>query len=309
MMGGMILRLLLKLRPHACGPFRRVVTWLWNARRRPVQVRVHGNDMTLNGGNNYPLIVQDHRWFNAPLVELCQQAFLSKGAPITVVDTGAAAGDSVLLIKHRCPGAVGRFVCVEGDLEFHEMLRRNMRRFDDVVVVRAVLAAEEKTIPALVRHHRGTAAAMGTGQVKAVRLDSLQQVAEALPDVLKIDVDGFDGEVLAGATSILVAHRPAVIFEWHPKLVLECGNDPLKAFASLAAAGYTRFLWFTNPGTFSHFTAVPAEALLRQHAGYLLAVNARNDEHFDIIALHESSRLDEMSLACMEHARARADCR
>lgn len=308
-MGLMILRLLLKLRPHAGGPFRRVVTWLWNKRKKPVLVRVHGHDVILNGGNNYPLIVQDHRWFNAPLVELCQQAFLTKGAPITMVDTGAATGDSVLLIKHRCPGAVGRFVCVEGDEEFHEILLRNMGRFDDVVVVKALLAAEEKRIPALVKPHRGTAAAIGPGRVKAVRLDSLQQIAETPPEVLKIDVDGFDGEVLAGATSILMAHRPAVIFEWHPQLVAAAGNDPLQAFASLAAAGYTRFLWFTNLGTFSHFTAIPPEALLRQHAGYLQAVNARSDEHFDIIALHESSRLDELALACMKHARERADCR
>lgn len=305
----MIPRLLLKLRPHAFGPFRRVLTRLWATRLQPVQVRVHGYDVTLNGGNTYPLIVQDHRWFNAPLVELCHQSFLVRGAPITLVDVGAATGDSVLLIKRRCPGAVDRFVCVEGDAEFHEILTQNMSQFGDVVILKALLASAEKNIPSLVKHHRGTAAAIGTEQAKAVRLDSLRQVTSPPPEVLKIDVDGCDGEVLAGATSILEEHHPAVIFEWHPKLTVKAGNDPAQAFIALEASGYTRFLWFTNPGTFSHFTAAPPDALLRKHAEYLLAVNSRSDEHFDVIALHESSKLDDMALACMEHARKRADCR
>jgi hypothetical protein len=184
-----------------------------------------------------------------------------------------------------------------------------MSQFSDVVVVKALLARQRKTISSLVKHHQGTATAVGADQVEAVDLDSLAQVADAAPEVLKIDVDGFDGEVLAGATSVLEKYRPATIFEWHPKLVVQSGNDPLQAFTSLAAAGYTRFLWFTNPGAFSHFSSVPSEALIRKHAAYLLAVGRRGDDHFDVIALHETSPLDDIALACMEHARACADCR
>jgi hypothetical protein len=184
-----------------------------------------------------------------------------------------------------------------------------MSQFSDVAVVKALLAREETHIPSLVKHHAGTAIAAGTEQVKAVRLDSLAAVSDAAPEVLKIDVDGFDGEVLAGATSILERFRPATIFEWHPRLVVQAGKDPLQAFASLAAAGYTRFLWFTNPGFFSHFTNVPSDALLREHAAYLLAVGRHGDDHFDVVALHETSALDDIALACMDHARAHADCR
>ena len=145
--------------------------------------------------------------------------------------------------------------------------------------------------------------------MEAVRLDSLDVVQQAVIDVMKVDVDGFDGEVLEGAAGILKASQPAVIFEWHPKLAVQTGNDPLRAFAALTGMGFNRFLWFNNPGMFSHFSGPCAFDVLRKQADYLIKVNERADEHFDVIALPESSQINEVALAGMEHARACADCR
>ena len=305
----LLARFILACRPHCRGPFRRYLTKLWADNGGPVQVNVHGFDTVLNNGNNYPILVQDYQWFNAPLVELCHQAAKVKGEPCVMVDVGAATGDSVLLIKARCPGAIKQFVCVEGDAEFHELLSGNMKRFDDVTIVKALLAREETSIPSLVKHHQGTAAAIGSEMIQAVRLDSLAAVKAAPIDVLKVDVDGFDGEVLAGASELLATMRPAVIFEWHPKLAAQTGNDPMRAFNVLREAGYKRFLWFDNPGTFSHFSGACDMETLGKQKDFLLRVNARADEHYDVIALPDSSLINDLDLACMEYARSRADRR
>ena len=133
----------------------------------------------------------------------------------------------------------------------------------------------------------------------AVRLDSIESIRKTRVDILKIDVDGFDGEVLCGATETLRCYRPAVIFEWHPALILKAGNDPFRAFVSLADCGYERYVWFNNDGTFSHFSGVCSPEVLKKHVDYLLGVNSQKGAHFDIVALHAGSTISEIGLAAL----------
>lgn len=271
---------------------------------KPVKANLHGFDVNLNPGNTYPFIVQDFPQFNAPLVELAHQAFLCKGEKICLLDIGAATGDTVLLLKQRCPEHIAKFICVDGDQEFLGLLRANMAQFDDVEIVEAILARQQMQIPTLVKHHKGTAAAIGAGFTTANSLDSISKVQRSCVDVVKIDVDGFDGEVLSGATNLLMAHQPVVIFEWHPKLLKDVRNDPLAAFEALASCGYERYLWFNNIGTFSHFSGNQKPETLAKQANYLVNVNSRADAHFDVIAIPGSSKIDELELAAMNYARA-----
>ncbi|MFZ4410190.1 MAG: FkbM family methyltransferase, partial [Paracraurococcus sp.] len=50
----------------------------------------------------------------------------------------------------------------------------------------------------------------GPGEVAVVRLDDMLAAA---PDVIKIDVEGMEAEVLAGARGVLARHRPALYVE------------------------------------------------------------------------------------------------
>lgn len=285
---------------------RRVFSWLcaqWNACEGAVEVRLHGFPMLINGGNPYPLLLCHCRWFNAPLVELCHLLAISLGRPICFVDVGSAVGDTVALIKERCPRSVEKFVCVEGDAEFFSLLAHNMNQFIDVTVVNTMLAREPGAVGSLVKHHRGTASATGTDRVHAVRLDSIEALSSCRVDLLKIDVDGFDGEVLAGASGLLkCSEPPTVIFEWHPKLCKDTGNDPLTAFETLAQCGYKTFAWFDNLGIFSHFSGIFSPDILEDHARYLLSVNGRRDEHFDVIALPPDSSISLTELASLNYA-------
>jgi len=270
----------------------------------PIRARVHGFDVLLNEGDTYRAIVAAFPYFNAPLIQLVDQLHRLKGRPLVFVDVGAAIGDTVLLLKQRCPRAVERFICLEGNNEFFDLLNTNMAQFDNVTAIRCLLAREAGQIPDLVLHHPGSAAASGEKRTAATRLDLLEPLLSANVDILKVDVDGSDGEVLQGAAGLLERCAPAVIFEWHPKLIERTGGDMQSAFLGLQASGYNRFLWFNNIGTFSHFEEGYSPGALTRMAGYLLEVNSRADEHFDIIALHPSHELDEVSLAAMDFARA-----
>ena len=270
----------------------------------PTPRRVHGFDIFLNEGDAYLEIVARFPWFNAPLVELVEQMYRWRGRPLIVIDVGAAAGDTVLLLKQRCPNAVSQFLCIEGNEEFAALLKGNMAQFDDVKVVQQVLARERRDIPNLVQHHPGSAAASGAGTVAAGTFDNIPAIATLNVDVLKVDVDGFDGEVLEGASKSLARCHPTVIFEWHPKLIRQTGLQLLTAFVTLSAAGYDRYLWFNNDGTFNHFEQGYSGDSVERMATYLLEVSPRADEHFDIIALHPSHQVNDVTLAVMNFARA-----
>ena len=271
----------------------------------PVPAKLYGYAALLNPGNQYPFIIQDYPLFNAPLAELTYQAFNAKGSPLRFVDVGAATGETVFLVKQKCPGQVEAFVCIDGDTEFFSLLSHNMAQFHDVRLVQAVLSRKATQIRSLVKHHSGTAAAVGEGSIKAIPLDDVEEVRRGKVDILKIDVDGFDGAVLAGGKEVLATDRPAVIFEWHPALLRATENEPTEAFSTLAECGYRRYLWFTNSGSFSHFTDTVTHNVLRKTEEYLLRVNNRSDEHFDVVALPDESKIDEVALAATAYARAR----
>lgn len=270
----------------------------------PVPSRVHGFEVLLNPGNNYPFIVRGMPLFNAPLVELVHQAALSRGNLATVVDVGAATGDTVLLLKQRCDQDLGPILSVEGDQEFFGLLQKNVGSMPGVTLAHVMLARESGAVRSLIKHHAGTAAALGDELHQAVRLDSLDYFQAHAVDVLKIDVDGYDGEVLAGASDLLGRDHPAVIFEWHPDLIRQTGQQYHTAFEVLQRAGYSRMLWFNNPGTFSHFSTDFSTAALEKWVTYLLKMSSHTGEHFDVVALHADDPMDEIALAAMDFARA-----
>jgi len=269
----------------------------------PYKKRLHWFDVLLNRGNTYPHITKVLPYFNAPLVELVNQAHAVLGRKISFIDVGAATGDTVLLLEQRCAGKVGSYICVEGDDEFEPLLRANMRQFDGVRIFKTLLASEQKAIPTLEKHHRGSASATGVGLRPAEPLDTfLAEISDGV-DVLKIDVDGYDGEILAGGKKLLNEFQPWVIFEWHPALIKRAGTNCSTPFAVLRECGYRRFLWFENSGCFSHFAGVPSAKMLEEWSRYLLKVNNRCDEHFDVVALPDSAPNVEVELASMEYAR------
>jgi hypothetical protein len=157
----------------------------------------------------------------------------------------------------------------------------------------------------LVRTHPGTASAQGTHPTEATTLDLLADQAGLVPDVIKVDTDGFDGKVLAGATGLLSRDRPAVIFEWHPLLCHATNNNWWLAFEVLAASGYDEFVWFTKYGAFSHIDHGYSRSKLQTLADMCLQGRGPDpDWHYDVVALPRGSTVDPAALAALRHARS-----
>ncbi len=253
--------------------------------RRPVRVRLHGRRLWLNPGNPYAFTVAEHATFNGGLGATVLELHAALGRPLRIVDVGAAIGDTVVMLHFRCPGAIAAYLSVDGDRAFTPYFNLNTAGIPGVSHVETMLADGVAQIPDLVRLHPGTAMAAGAGQVEATSLDRVLADHPERWDLLKTDVDGFDGEVLAGARRWLTASAPPVYFEWHPRLIRAARKDPLHPFDVLHSAGYRNFLWFGNSGPFSHYSGPPDREALGRTADALAADLSAQDPHFDVLAL------------------------
>jgi len=266
---------------------------------------IHGRPALLNYGHTYPIYARRNRSLNGPLIELVAQCYALGGAPISLVDVGANIGDTILLLSANCPHMIRAAYCVEGESEFFAYLRHNLSSFAYVRLFRAMLSSSEEPSKTLRRTNAGTASAQGEQLVHAQTLDSLLlDPGIDHVDVLKSDVDGFDGRVLAGSRGILERDRPAVLFEWHPALCRNTANDWTQHFSVLGECGYDRFVWFTKYGTWSHFTTDDQHSL-DLLADLCLRSQVYGDWHYDVIALHKHSPLEPMALAELRFAKAR----
>ena len=146
----------------------------------------------------------------------------------TVYDVGAHTGVYALSLAavHAC-----EVIAFEPNPEACTRLRANVgaNAFEDRIDVRECgLAAQSETLP----FHRASYPELGsfsrynatrwdsevkeTLEVTVQRMDELVREDTAPPDRLKIDVEGFEREVLSGASETIETHRPTIYLDVHP---------------------------------------------------------------------------------------------
>jgi FkbM family methyltransferase len=271
-----------------------------------VALTIHGESVTQPIAYSYPFTARLIHGFNNPLVECVHQAFRLRGAPIVLLDIGAAIGDTVLLVRSNCSGFVSQYYCIDGDEEFFAYLSENMKPYDDVCCIKALLSDSQEEVKDLVRIHGGTASAQGTSKSAATSLDAIVKThGIAKVDVLKIDVDGFDGKVLSGATELIQRSKPVVIFEWHPKLYRAADNDFFRPFEFLQQHGYRSFVWYTKSGGFSHLTDLVSEKQLATLNDICLNNTFDDDLHYDVVSWNSDDNFSAFDFANLNFSRKR----
>lgn len=168
-----------------------------------------------------------------------------------------------------------------------------------------MLSSKDGEVSSLVRHHSGSSTAQGTDSVACTTLDTLLDDRKERVHVLKIDVDGLDGQILLGAKKLIEADSPAIVFEWHPLLCHQAGYSWLEHFEVLSDLGYSRFIWFDKFGRFSHFMSGFDKIDTEHLAEVCLNGQHETDWHYDVIALPTSSCVTEVALAELAYAKRR----
>ena len=251
--------------------------------RRPVRGFVHQRPVLMRPGNPYPVNVRRYSDYNRPLVDLVRATSTRLGRAVTVIDVGAAIGDTALLLLERAGDDIRAIVCMDADEETLAMLRANVAHDRRVSVRAAMLGGSgDEAAPALVTTHPGTASPQGHVTVPCRSLD--QVIGDlAGVDVLKIDLDGYDGRVLTGARQILARHRPAVLFEWDPYLCDRTRNPVRLSFDVLRTAGYRDLVFYDKTGVFRARGDLEDSALIDELESWCRALPIALDPHFDVV--------------------------
>lgn len=285
------------------GLFDRI--WKWLAFPQfDVRTKLFGSSVIIPSGYTYPITARVYRSFNNPYLELVYCCYKKKHGKLNIIDAGASIGDTFLFIYKNIPEAVDKIFCAEGHTSFLKYLELNTKRYPTSVILPVILSDKKEVIKELVHIHESTASAQGTSFVNAKPLDTaISSITNEIIDILKIDADGFDGRILAGAKNILSLSRPHVIFEYHPGLISDTGNDLLQPFAVLEECGYKELLWFDKFGVYSHQSNTEDKSALKEYADACLRQNRENDHHYDIIALPIKSSLNVTNLVECQFAK------
>ncbi len=200
---------------------------------RLVSFRVGERRLTLRGAHDsYLDPIEGADLAADPLARLAQTL---PPAP-AILDVGANIGLTALILAAIRPAA--RIAAFEPIAQNASLLERNLREnnlADRCTVVRAAVGEAPGTTTMIADGPWSLVAAAGPA-VPVITLDSwcAANLPETRIDLIKIDVEGYEPNVLAGAAALIRRWRPPVFLEFNSWTLLLQGRNPL-AFAA--------FLW------------------------------------------------------------------
>lgn len=201
--------------------------------------------------------------------------------PVVFFDVGALYGYFALVLKSLSPRST--VLAFEVNPESHEALRRNVeanQHLGHPPVACCLLGLSDRTLlqhSAMIRGIALDEDAAGGTVVDLMRLDDFSRMTGLAPDVLKIDVEGYQAKILPGAMETIDKSEPIILLEFDEPEVMErfgCTNEDV--VAPLFERGYS-MLWTAqhrDRGT-GKFQVLRRSDLTQEHEVNSLAVFVR----------------------------------
>lgn len=156
-----------------------------------------------------------------------------------VVDCGANHGFSSILFA-RWTGPAGTVHAIEPSPHNVEILRENLRLNDaENVTLHAVAAGAHNGRATVTDHPNASVTHEPSAKVISVEMRRLDdEINDSTVDFIKIDVEGFELEVLRGA-AMLLSHRPRLALELHICMYEDAASMLDQIFTLLRPYSYT----------------------------------------------------------------------
>lgn len=249
-----------------------------------VYTKIHGFDAVVPIGHWYLLAIQNYPKFNRPLLYLFEYEKSLKSDGLVVVDVGSAVGDTVLFLESKYPG-INNYLCIDGDEEYNQIIEKNLALLQGrYVLINSLVSDKKEKIGKIEKENPTTGTSSSSVLADADSIDNLLNSFSKI-DLVKIDIDGFDGVALSGSREIIKRHSPSIIFEWNVPLFEKTKNDKYKPFLILSELGYEHLFWFDNFGNFLFYQKEPKIEEIEAMANFSLSMEKKNGYHYDIVAL------------------------
>ena len=174
---------------------------------------------------------------------------------MTLLDVGAHFG--IFTIAALRFGPAYRVVAVEPSAVASRILSCNVALAggrQQVEVVRAAVGASSANLRMLTTGPQSTHYMVFTNEprpdtveVPQTTIDSLAERMNRPFTHIKIDVEGFEEDVIRGGAAVLKEAAPVVYLELHGSMMRECGRNPAAPLRLLADLGYDQFLAGERP--------------------------------------------------------------
>jgi FkbM family methyltransferase len=249
---------------------------LWLRRRfRRLNAGAAGDEIVLRPGLRLgidPQAREPFEWFcfRSPEMVAELDGFLAQVAGRRrLLDVGACHGLFALAFTQGHPEAAA--LAVEPSPLAWEVLESNLRRNAGarVTPVRAAAGAAPGVLRMRFAWHHLEAAppdspgGPGTVSIPVRTLDGLRDEQAFRPDVMKVDVEGYEVFALRGAQRILAEDRPLLFLEAHPQRIRELGGSMRELWDLLVELGYKAFDLRGRPVGAAAFASLDAVSRFR----------------------------------------------
>jgi FkbM family methyltransferase len=264
--------------------------WLWRdapiktIRDKKFDIEMHLDLSKWSDRANYFL----GRWYDLE-IQLFAADIIRPGD--VAVDVGANRGEFTL-IASRLVGDDGKVVCFEPNPQCLESLDREVasNNISNVVIHRLALGStdEELTLSVpILQSYYGTFSKSAFANDETYDIKTQVKRGDALlanewPVLIKIDVEGFECNVLAGLAETISRCHPAIITEVVPRNLGACGFSVAQLAAMMEGYGYKGYRL----------------GLMRKMGGYTWSVVPFdvNDRDYDAVWVHSTSQTDSVTL-------------
>lgn len=216
-----------------------------------VRYEVGGTDLELPFAHDLPYYRATYPSYGDNLGIVAKYLAHKYGSNLRIIDVGANIGDTAAIIRAQCGAPI---LCVEGDTLYLRYLRANAASIGGVRIEPAFLAASDGFVHGHSVSGQGTASLEPSASLTSVR--SVESVLEDHPkfsqaQLIKLDTDGYDLTILAGAHSWLLEVQPVIFLEFDPFLARRAvGHFDTAILTTMQRLGYSRLAIWSNEGDF-----------------------------------------------------------
>lgn len=211
---------------------------LSNSNDNPVLRTVRGVTLLMDRNHALPSYAAAFPLYDTALPTFASYLARRRSRPIMVIDVGANIGDTTCSIAAATGRDNVRFICVEADNLYLPLLRHNTAELNAEVI--HAIAGRSSGLAKLRPSPSGAGTSAIVSDVTAARrMVSIDELSCDHVDILKIDTDGFELEVLKGASATLQT-TDAVFIEFSPTHLRKYGNcEPHELLDCMHNHGFT----------------------------------------------------------------------
>jgi FkbM family methyltransferase len=253
---------------------------------------IHGYEIELPLSHKLPEILKQWPCYSSNLSRIANCVH-TKYSDLTFIDIGANVGDSVAILRELSEFPI---LCIDGDVNFLEILKKNVKKFIDIEVAPFFIGDQEISANATSSSFGGTAHLTyleednNLAKIQIKTLDGIlaQYKRFAQSKMIKIDTDGFDCKIIRGSLQFLQTAKPIVFFEYDPFFLKMQNDDGISVFSFLIENGYSGMIIYDNVGDL--MLCLPEIQIERIEELHLYFSDRRSSQYYDICVFHSEDQ-------------------